>query len=182
MVTEAKQEISKEYILSLADEFEEKDGYIDVVKLAEKLNISIFEKILPDNEPGYISFDDDDNFFYITVNSNNHLNRKRFTIAHELAHFVLHKEEIKLHKQIDRMGAKSLKKTEEEKADRLASEILMPTNSLIRSLSSYGIKKDDTITESIIDKLVKKFNVSKVAMIIRLRRLNQFSVPYIEFF
>lgn len=181
MLAESK-DISEQYILDLADQFEQKDGYIDVVKLAEKLNISIFEKLLPDNEPGYISFDEADNSFYITVNSNNHINRKRFTIAHELAHFVLHKEEIKLNKQIDRLGSKSLKKAEEEKADRLASEILIPTKSLRRSLSGYGMKNGDIITESIIDKLVKKFNVSKVAMIIRLRRLEEFSVPFIEIF
>lgn len=89
--------------------------------------------------------------------------RQRFSLAHELAHIILHKncssEEIfsndKLHKIIERQ------------ADIFASAFLMPSDSFINDVISPHIY--------ILERIKKKWGVSIQAMISRLFHLNVIS-------
>jgi len=68
----------------------------DPVKLANELGLKVFEHDLPDDEDGYISFDprlDSESGFVIFLNKERSPERKRFTVAHEIGHFVLHRNE-----------------------------------------------------------------------------------------
>ena len=97
--------------------------------------------------------------YAIYVNANHSETRRRFTIAHEIAHYVLHKNLIRdgiVDDPLYRSGLSSLIETE---ASRFATEILMPTH-LIRA----AIRK-----ESSISKLAKQFAVSSKATAIRLQ-------------
>jgi Zn-dependent peptidase ImmA (M78 family) len=75
-----------------ANEIFEKYGStipVDPVAIAYDNNIKITVKRLEDGIDGGIS--KKDNQYTIYVNSNTSDNRKRFTIAHELGHYFLHK-------------------------------------------------------------------------------------------
>lgn len=64
---------------------------VNVIGLANALGIIVY-KIKMDNEKvsGYISKDDEG--YYICVNKGHPATRQQFTIAHEIGHFILHKD------------------------------------------------------------------------------------------
>lgn len=68
----------------------------DPVKLANELGLKVFEYELSHDEDGYISFDPSlgsASGFVIFLNKDRSPARKRFTVAHEIGHYVLHKNE-----------------------------------------------------------------------------------------
>ena len=109
--------------------------------------------------------------YRILVNSNQHYFRQRFTMAHELAHYLLHLDLIgdgiaddKVFRSKDTGIYKNSLITEkhEREANALAASILMPEK-LIRE--HYA--KDNDVTN-----LARKFQTSIPAMEFRLRNLN----------
>ncbi len=100
--------------------------------------------------------------------------RQRFTIAHELGHYELHKE--KSHLFVDQQfiyRSQNSKNTEvnkimEQEANLFASMILMPT-SIVRK--EFEKMQFDLGSEGTIDELAKKFKVSVAAMTIRINDL-----------
>jgi len=103
----------------------------------------------------------------IGVNSTHHSNRQRFTIAHEIAHFILHKG-IKLHVDEDfrvnlRDGSVNI---EEIEANAFAAELLMPTEFVERETQRLG-----RIDQRGVENLARRFQVSSRAMEIRLTNL-----------
>jgi len=109
---------------------------------------------------------------FIGVNSNHHPNRQRFTVAHELAHFLLHRG-LRLHvdKKIwvnwrDDESSKAVR-WEEIEANQFAAELLMPTGFLIRDINRLG-----RIDASTVQFLARKYRVSPQAMDIRLNKLD----------
>jgi Zn-dependent peptidase ImmA (M78 family) len=116
---------------------------------------------LPESVSGKLFLDPkNESRFSIGVNASEGYRRKRFTIAHELGHYLLHRDLIQNGVLEDntlyRSGLSSL---EEKEANRLAADILMPHH-LIRQLMSRGI-------ENVRD-LADAFQVSEPAMNIRL--------------
>ncbi len=105
---------------------------------------------------------------YIGVNSLHHPNRRRFTIAHELGHFSLHRG-IKMHVDRDfRVNwrdddSSKAVDPEEMEANRFAAELLMPTQLLVRDIEE--LKRLDRRTA---DLLARRYKVSQQAMRIRL--------------
>ncbi len=68
----------------------------DPVKLANELGLKVFERDLAEDEDGYIGFDPSlgsPTGFVIFLNRAKSPERKRFTVAHEVGHFVLHRNE-----------------------------------------------------------------------------------------
>lgn len=106
--------------------------------------------------------------YFIRVNRNEARERQRFTIAHELAHFLLHKDVIDSSPDgitdnvLYRSGAPE---QIEYEANRLAADLIMPMDLIEQRL------KDDfggVVTEATIESLAASFQVSKAAMEIRL--------------
>lgn len=96
--------------------------------------------------------------YSILVNSADAFTRKRFTVAHEIAHFMLHRDLVGDITD-DTFYRSSLTNAQETAANKLAAEILMPyllIQSVIES-GTNGIKALATI-----------FQVSESAMKIRL--------------
>lgn len=91
--------------------------------------------------------------------------RQRFTIAHELGHYVLG------HEGLFRDPSKNFSATnydsKEVAANKFAAELLMPKEEVNRLI------KDDKITD--LSKLAQRFNVSEVAMKFRLQNLGWIS-------
>src|ERR1700722_10214635 len=74
--------------------------------------------------------------FSIAVNAAEAYTRQRFTIAHEIAHFILHRSKLENGDLVDdSMYRSGLSTREEADANRLAADILMP-----RSLISQMVK------------------------------------------
>jgi hypothetical protein len=101
--------------------------------------------------------------YAIYVNSKHAEVRRRFTIAHEIAHYVLHRSLIGDGIEDDALYRSKLSSAIEAEANRFAADILMPW-----SLLNAEIAKGNNSVEA----LAKAFNVSKSSMSIRL------GVPY----
>lgn len=106
--------------------------------------------------------------YFIRVNRNEARERQRFTIAHELAHFLLHKELIDSSPDgitdnvLYRSGAPE---QIEYQANRLAADLIMPMKLIEQKLRhEFG----GVVTEATIESLAASFQVSKAAMEIRL--------------
>ena len=103
------------------------------------------------------------------VNPNTRVERRRFTIAHELGHFVLHRSvrpEFQCDKESVHSGIDTLKKIERE-ADDFASNLLMPGNLLRTRIDGKHIDFH------LLGELAKEFNVSLEAMCIRLIKFTE---------
>lgn len=113
----------------------------------------------------------------IGVNSFHHVNRQRFTIAHELGHFLLHKG-VQFHVDEDfRVNWRTEESSqatnwEEIQANRFAAELLMPVEFLERDLVAHS-----EIDEYVIRDLATKYKVSPQSMQIRLTNLG-YVIPY----
>jgi Zn-dependent peptidase ImmA (M78 family) len=106
--------------------------------------------------------------YIIRVNRNEARERQRFTIAHELAHYLLHRDVIDgspdgiTDNVLYRSGASE---SIEYEANRLAAELIMPMGLIEKRLKEdFG----GLVTEATIESLAASFQVSKSAMEIRL--------------
>lgn len=175
------QKISKEQVINSALELA-KEGYIDVIKLANTYGLDVYATSDHDSFNAYIDYDDNTGKYSIVVNETHPETRRRFSIAHELAHFVLHDDEVKKRGKIHRSNKDSIiyNEQEEKDADQLAAEILMPSELIDSYIKGLSITKDTTFDETIVKELAQKFNVSPLVAILRLRSL-EFKVPYLSF-
>jgi hypothetical protein len=85
--------------------------------------------------------------------------RRRFSIAHEIGHFVLHPARARH----ERGGTvNEAMRTQEREADAFAAELLMPEHLVRRAALEDGAD---------VRRLADRFEVSETAMSLRLRRL-----------
>jgi Zn-dependent peptidase ImmA (M78 family) len=118
----------------------------------------------------------------IAVNSAHHLNRRRFTIAHELAHAKLgHKGD---HDHIDwtftvlRRDGKSSEASDvqEIEANTFAANLLMPKDFLLKDLKLHAKSNGEVeLTNVQLLALARKYQVSETAMKFRLINLGLIS-------
>ncbi len=114
---------------------------------------------------GQIKYEDGQ--YIIRVNRHEARNRQRFTIAHELAHFLLHKNIID--SSPDGIKDNVLYRSGEPEhiefeANRLAANIVMPMELVRQALQ---VDFNGMVTEATIEALAARFQVSKAAMEIR---------------
>jgi hypothetical protein len=139
---------------------------VNVVGLAQELGIKVWTseklasqisgKLFPDAQLGGSSG------YAIVVNGTHAKTRQRFTIAHEIAHFVLHRKEIGAGVSDNEFYRSNLSNSMETEANRLAAEIIMPY-SLIKK-----IKSQNSLADNDFATLAQALMVSEVAMKIRL--------------
>ncbi|HSW98082.1 MAG TPA: ImmA/IrrE family metallo-endopeptidase [Candidatus Saccharimonadales bacterium] len=169
-------------IINRAIGLKEAEGYIDVIKLAKSYDIEIYlqNKTGDENFNACIERDPDTNGYKIFVNPQQPFERQRFSIAHELAHYVLHKGMLDTGEPLHRDPTDQANKTNEEKADSLAAEILMPKKFVEEYTDTESINKQTPLTKTVIVSIANLFKVSRTVAAIRLRSLNYF-VPFISF-
>jgi IrrE N-terminal-like domain len=137
---------------------------VDILGLARELGINVWGMDLLPNISGKI-FRDAKNGgssgFSIAVNRSEAPVRQRFTIAHEIAHFLLHRHLLESKGSLidDTMYRSGLSSAEEVAANKMAAHILMPF-SLINALVNSGVND--------VASLAARLQVSKTAMAIRL--------------
>lgn len=125
----------------------------DLADLARDLGLKVFEEDLMPYQDGFLTYDPSCGSatgFKIVVNSKHNLSRKRFSVAHEIGHFVLHRNDVEYLKdkvaafantsfqpklnrvqERDTLGFdyESLEdRAKEKEANAFASALLMPTN------------------------------------------------------
>lgn len=100
--------------------------------------------------------------YHIEVNRAHSPYRKRFTLAHEIAHYLLHRDQIGDGIEDSALYRSRLSDQVEVEANRLAAQILMPPK-LVRDVYNAGLRW--------LAGLSQAFQVSEEAMRIRLQQL-----------
>ena len=169
--------LTKEDLIKLSEDYTNKGNSVDVVKLANRFGIRVYEYPFGEGVSGAVQKNDNGEIS-IYISNQDSVERQRFSIAHELAHAVLHKDLVDSKKIVNR--SKNDSSNVEIEANKLAEEILMPEKSLNRFIKEEGLNKNAEISSTIIQKIAEAFKVSKMVAIIRLRNLN-YNVPYISY-
>lgn len=98
----------------------------------------------------------------IRINSLHHPHRQKFTLAHELGHYVLHKNECDSF--TDTVFFRGMSNDNIERAaNQFASELLMPKGRVDKLINECGVRN--------IGDLATHFGVSAVAMLNRIKDL-----------
>jgi Zn-dependent peptidase ImmA (M78 family) len=148
---------------------------IDVKAVAKRLRLKILEMDLGEDVSGLLISKGDSTI--IAVQKGDSLNRRRFTIAHEIGHFRLrHQFERGEHVHVDRghlitprNSRSSLGEDPKEiEANQFAASLLMPSKLVLRKIKELKVKsvRDDDVAN-----LADLFRVSEQAMTIRLSTL-----------
>lgn len=145
---------------------------VDVESAINRIGIAFSKEKMGDGKSGCIKFSD--GRFSITINENEGNQRQRFTAAHELAHYFLHRGMLEkvggLNRHQDSLYGAHAKdnpadpflSSHEVEANKLAANILMPKTAVHERYDA----DDNNVLE-----LAKIFNVSRAAMNIRLQSL-----------
>ena len=153
------------------------EGYrvpVPIHLVAERLNLTLEAAALGDKVSGMLVVDGDQGA--IGYNSAHARVRQRFTIAHELAHYLLHarrsgKAQLFIDKQVtyrrDDQSSAGVNR-EEIEANQLGAALLMPRGLVQKEIRARDLDLDDS---EAIDLLAKRFQVSTTAMSNRLQNL-----------
>lgn len=152
---------------------------IDVDQVARRLNINVINDptLHADGVIGKICFKNDQATVRLNPKENTYEPRRRFTLAHEIGHFVLHRNDkegfVDSRKTMSRSA--SYWDAYESEANRFAATLLMPED-LVFKKTLYVLKKQkETIgeidKERFISRMARIFDVSRLSMEYRLRRL-----------
>lgn len=145
---------------------------VNVAQIIRDLGIQFRNQPMEHGKSGFIEHNDGD--FTITVNSSEGTQRQRFTAAHELAHYLLHRdllvEKGGLARHDDSLfdafapnnPAQPFSPSHEVEANKLAAQIIMPKEAVAEN---YVPEFDN------VDVVAEMFGVSPAAMSIRLKTL-----------
>ncbi len=146
---------------------------VPVDNVAEYLGVKVAEEDLGEECSGMLVQHRD--FSVIGVNANHHEHRKRFTIAHEIGHYMLHSraaEEVYIdsppHVGFRAADPGSGTEQEENEANRFAAALLMPAWQVRAAVAEQRV--DPAEEDEILD-LARRFRVSPQAMTKRLIHL-----------
>ena len=157
--------------LQLKDDF-----FIDVKKIIKLCGIQIEYDVIDDSG----EFDSESN--KILVNSLEPDTRQRFTLAHELGHFVLNHQGVNHRSDDSSVYSDEQLRVNEIAANQFAAELIMPKNlvrkCLIQTMKdlNYDLKQtfDESDLENIYEDMAQKMKVSKQALKYRLNNLKVF--------
>jgi len=145
---------------------------VPIEKIAKALSIKILRSPLADDLSGLLVRHKGFKGPIIGVNSIHPRVRQRFTIAHEIAHYILHADEV----HIDRgfsvnfrdSRSSSAEYRAEIEANNFAAEILMPKMFLDNDLENGTVDMGD---ENGLLELAERYGVSGQAMAFRIKNL-----------
>lgn len=150
--------------------FDENNPQINVEEIAKKLGFSLSYTIM--EESGKL----EDNV--INVNLLDAEVRQRFTIAHEIGHFLLHNPSDTMYRDVTLKRYENIvERIEERQANNFAAELLMPKRLLAQLIDKYltennwGSLLDDIQFEILLKDVSKMLNVSKSSLDFRLQNL-----------
>lgn len=146
---------------------------VDVHRIAVSLGLTVREALFDADMSGFLY--QDQHQAVVGINQSHSNVRKRFTLAHEVGHYVLHQRGTTY---VDRHTGPTVLRRDhhsrdgndrkEIEANGFAAELLMPAHFLERDV----LKLRDTYdADELILKLSRKYEVSAQAMTIRLMKL-----------
>lgn len=146
---------------------------VPIERIADELNVQLQRSPLPDEMSGLLYREKDSKDVIIGVNSLHPPVRQRFTIAHEIGHFLLHsKQELYVDRDLtvrfrdERSG--TAEDIHEIEANQFAAELLMPKRFLEADLKKRPVS---LISEEFLGELARRYQVSTTALVFRLMRL-----------
>lgn len=156
---------------NLIQELNIRDTPVDVNSVAQQLSVDIVTASLEDEVSGMLITRN--GRAVIGINERHHPHRQRFTIAHELGHFVLHSGESKVFVDSTVTYYRDGNSSEgvylqEIAANSFAAELLMPKNFIKQYFEERQLEPLD---EQEVKRLASRFDVSEQAMTIRLVNL-----------
>lgn len=177
--------IRRKYIRALVEQFLQeqsvKSAPVNVEQIAIALGVAVQYEPAEDALCGFLLRDYPHQKVVIGVNKNHPLNRRRFTIAHELGHFLLHvggkfhvdyKFRLKLSDEEVHTGTS----IEEKEANLFAAELLMPARFIKQDLAKIDaldfFEALDLFEDEKLLNLAKHYQVSVQALTFRLAYLN----------
>ncbi len=116
--------------------------------------------------------------YKISIQRKDHYYRKRFTMAHELGHYLFHRDKIgdgiddaegyvSLYRKADCVGS-----DEEAEANSFAAGILMPKNLVLEYAKDRGVyNSSGAIDQDAVKEIATAFQVSVAAMTITIKKL-----------
>ncbi len=156
---------AEESARALLEKYSINEPVVRVFDIAQKegLKIQLFD--MPEKLSNIAGFFDPDTKT-IYVNNSDPTNRQTFTVAHELAHFILNHAP-------DKIGVlprwpdlqNQIKTPVEQEANCFAAELLVPKKMLTEQMEKYSLQKED------VDLLARLFGVSQETMSHRLKRV-----------
>lgn len=152
---------------------------VPIESLANEVGIQIRREALEQKVSGMLVIKE--NQPIIVVNQAHPLHRQRFTIAHELGHYHLHRTQAQVFFDEsllffrDEQSSQGVKYQEIE-ANTFAAELLMPEKYLRQKLLQEPLDALDDFDDSALDILAKELEVSCQALMIRLTRLGVITI------
>jgi hypothetical protein len=142
------------------------DYPVRVGELAARLGLRVTRSPLQPSVSGLIRpAGDTASGFEILVNKFETPERQRFTVAHEIGHYLLHRQEIGSGVIDNVMYRSGLSSKKEAEANQIAALIVMPPEAVEIELSRLGGMNSPDIAET----LAERFRVSVPAMKVRLK-------------
>ncbi len=146
---------------------------VPVDLVAQRIGLQVEEATLGEDVSGVLVIENGKGT--IGYNNSHPLVRQRFSIAHEIGHFILHQKQGQLF--IDKtykiflrdQRSSSGENLQEIQANQFAAALLMPEELLRQEVIDIGFDLGD---EAALDALADKFQVSNQAMSFRLSNLN----------
>lgn len=142
---------------------------IDVHKISKSLNVDVQQEIMDEEISGLFVIKDGNP--YIRYNFFEDSKRQKFTIAHELGHYILHRETpLFVDKKNEKIMYRNSESTtgeirKEREANAFAASLLMPAPFIKNEWEKMPLHEDP------IKHLANIFNVSEQAMSFRLANL-----------
>jgi Zn-dependent peptidase ImmA (M78 family) len=149
-------------VTGLAERFGLTSVPVDVIEIAKVLGLRVSFEAMDDSMSGFL--ERRTSGWVLGVNVHHHPLRQRFTVAHEIAHFVLHRDQNPRGFKDETFARRNATGNQmERQADQFAAELLMPEEQ-VRKWVVAGVKS--------LNELAAKFGVSSLAMKYRLLSLN----------
>jgi Zn-dependent peptidase ImmA (M78 family) len=148
---------------------------VDVNSAAESLDLSVVEQDLESSVSAMLVVKDGHGV--IGVNTNHHPNRRRFSVAHEIGHYLLHRDSASVfvdaapvffRAETSAAGTKQ----QEVEANAFAAELLIPAVSLREQVEQQAL---DPYDDASVHRLARTFGVSAQALTIKLVKLGLIS-------
>ncbi|SRR6266550_2120883 len=163
----ARARFATGYARRLVNELDIEQAPVNVEDVAARYGVDIQPQEFPDNISGALHRGPERSV--IAVNEAHADTRQRFTIAHELGHYFLHRDAPAFYDVEHLVGSHFRAKVtgatwdpKEIEANKFAAELLMPRKLLLERVASG---------DADIAKLAEEFNVSPEAMTYRLAEL-----------
>lgn len=140
-----------------------KSAPVNVLEAARRLGVLVYSAALADKVSGVLVKDPkygSESGFVIFVDKDEPSYRQRFTAAHELGHFVLHRDAVGDRNEDNYLlRSENMSNRQEVEANKFAASLLMPMDLIEEQMASGN---------TTISGLADAFGVSPTAMSIRL--------------